>query len=172
MSPVRQAVLQLVMGLAPVTVAQLEKRMGLERHALYYHLRVLEKCGLIAKHKDDKRRTTYSSLAGDLLFTTNAGPEWKEIARAASHASQRRLMKRMDEALQGEPAPKGSPRKNLGGFITLFLDDEGRGELIEILDRMWDEILAIQHEARPKDKPYFFGFGFAPESYSKDSKDE
>ncbi|MCP4771063.1 MAG: helix-turn-helix transcriptional regulator, partial [Planctomycetes bacterium] len=43
----------LVTILAPVAPKPLQEHMGLERHALYYHLKILEDCGLVTKKQKE-----------------------------------------------------------------------------------------------------------------------
>ncbi len=166
-SPVRQTIWQLITILQPVAAADLQKHMGLERHALYYHLRTLEKCGLVTKIKGEGRTVTYRTEERDIFIGTHDTPEWKKISRSIVAGSLRRLASRLDKALCEEDPPQG-PRRYSTGFITLFLNDEGRQLVRDRLDELWDDLVRLQHAPAEDEKPYFLAFGLAPESYGQD----
>lgn len=166
-SPVRQTIWHLVTILQPVAPRELQDRMGLERHALYYHLRLLEECGLVTKAVGEGGTTSYTTKAEDIFLSQQDSPEWREMRSKIALTSMRRLTTRLDGALR-EDDPEEGPRRYLSGFLTLFLDDQGRQELRERLDQLWDDLVEMQHAPKDGEKPYFLGFGFAPESYGHD----
>lgn len=166
-SPVRQTIWHLVTILQPVAPRELQDRMGLERHALYYHLRLLEECGLVTKATADGGTTNYTTKTEDIFFGQQDSPEWREMRSKIALTSLRRLTTRLDCALR-EDDPEEGPRRYLSGFLTLFLDDEGRQVLRDRLDELWEDLVELQHAPKDGEKPYFLGFGFAPESYGHD----
>lgn len=166
-SPVRQTIWHLVTILQPVAPHTLQKHMGLERHALYYHLRILEKCGLVTKTRQSGTAVTYHTEAEDIFINQTNDKEWRDVARQVSMTSLRRLGARLETAMD-QDLPEDGSRRYLSGFITLFLDDEGRQKLRDRLNEIWGELVEIQHVPKEGEKPYFLGFGFAPESYGHD----
>lgn len=153
--------------LQPVSSVHLQKLMGLERHALYYHLKVLEDCELIAKEKGEGRKVTYTTFAEDIVIGPHDDPDWQRVSRRIVRTSMRRIANRLDAVLQ-TPPPEDAPAKFRTGSMTLFLNDQGRQVLRDRLDRLWDELEEFQEVPKEDEKPYYFVFGFAPESYGQD----
>ncbi|MGB0952040.1 MAG: helix-turn-helix domain-containing protein [Planctomycetota bacterium] len=166
-SPVRQTIWQLISILQPVAPRELQDRMGLERHALYYHLRLLEECELVTKSVEDGGTTSYTTKTEAIIFGQQDSPEWREMRSKIALTSLRRLTTRLDGALR-EDDPTDGPRRHFSGFLTLFLNDEGRQLLRDRLNQLWEDLVAMQHAPKKDEKPYFLGFGFAPESYGHD----
>lgn len=166
-SPIRQACWNLITLLQPVPASQLQKLLGLERHALYYHLKVLEECGLITKSADDDLGVIYETFAEDIVIGQRDSPEWQKVLTDIVRTSMRRLNNRLESALQ-EPEPEEGTRKYLTGSMTLFLNDEGRQVLRNRLDQLWDDLEEFQQIPEEDEKPYYFAFGFAPESYGQE----
>jgi predicted transcriptional regulator len=166
-SPVRQTIWHLVTILQPVAPHTLQKHMGLERHALYYHLRLLEQCGLVTKTRDSGTSVSYKTEAKDTFIDPSVIEEWREVSTSITVTSLRRLSARLETAI-GEAPPEEGSRRHQSGFMTLFLDDEGRQKLRDKLNEFWDELVEMQHVPEEGEKPYFLGFGFAPESYGHD----
>ena len=79
-------------------------------------------------------------------------------------SSMRRLTNRLAGAVK-DHSPEDDVRKYLTGSMTLFLNDEGRKVLRNRLDQMWDDLEEFQQVPEDDEKPYYFAFGFAPESY-------
>lgn len=166
-SPVRQTIWHLVTILAPVAPHTLQKHMGLERHALYYHLRILEKCGLVTKTKQSGTAVTYHTDAEEIFIDQRDDEEWRDVSKMVSMTALRRLGTRLETAMGDDLPANGSPRY-LSGFLTLFLDDEGRQKVRDRLNEFWEELVELQHVPEEGEKPYFLGFGIAPESYGHD----
>jgi predicted transcriptional regulator len=166
-SPVRQTVWHLITILAPVSPKSLQEHMGLERHALYYHLRILEECSLVTKAQSENGGVTYITETEDIFLDQQENEEWQAVRRQIAMTGLRRLMGRLDTAMDEED-PKEAPRKYLTGFMTLFLNDQSRQLLRDRLDELWDDLVELQHPPKEGEKPYFLAFGFAPESYGQD----
>ena len=141
--------------------------MGLERHALYYHLKILEDCGLVTKTLLEGGGVTYLTESEDIFLDQQENEEWQAVRRQIAMTGFRRLMGRLDSALD-EADPMDAPRKYLTGFMTLFLNDQSRQLLRDRLDELWDDLVELQHPPQDGEKPYFMAFGFAPESYGQD----
>lgn len=141
--------------------------MGLERHALYYHLKILEDCGLVTKKQKENGAVTYITESEDIFLDQQDNEEWQAVRRQIAMTGLRRLMGRIDTALDEED-PMDATRKYLTGFMTLFLNEESRALLRERLDTLWDDLVELQHPPQNGEKPYFLAFGFAPESYGQD----
>ncbi|MCP4861920.1 MAG: winged helix-turn-helix transcriptional regulator [Planctomycetes bacterium] len=145
----------------------LQEHMGLERHALYYHLKILEDCGLVTKKQKENGAVTYITESEDIFLDQQDNEEWQAVRRQIAMTGLRRLMGRIDTALDEED-PMDATRKYLTGFMTLFLNEESRALLRERLDTLWDDLVELQHPPQNGEKPYFLAFGFAPESYGQD----
>lgn len=166
-SAIRQTVWNLITLLQPVAASDLQKLMGLERHALYYHLRVLEDCALISKKQDEQHAVTYETFAEDILIQPSDSPEWQEVLSDMVRSSMRRLSNRLESSIK-EASPEPENRKYLTGSMTLFLNDKGRQLLRNRLNQLWDDLEEFQDVPKEDEKPYYFAFGFAPESYGQD----
>lgn len=167
-SPVRQTIWHLVTLLEPVAPHTLQKHMGLERHALYYHLRLLEKCGLITKIRENGTSVAYKTEANEPFLQHSGDEDFQAVSQLVAMTCMRRLQARLESAMAAIPAPGNENIRYLSGFITLFLDEEGRQELRKRLNEVFDELLESRHVPKEGEKPYFFGYGFAPESYGHD----
>jgi len=153
--------------LQPVAPHTLQKHMGLERHALYYHLRLLEKCGLLTKTRENGTSVSYQAEAEDVVPDQFRDEKWREISTSVAMTGLRRLSCRLETAMGEAPPEDGNPR-SLSGFLTLFLDEGGRQKVRSKLEEVWQELAELQHVPEEGEKPYFLGFGFAPESYGHD----
>ena len=166
-SPVRQTVWHLVTILAPVTPKALQEHMGLERHALYYHLRILEECELVTKVSPEGGGVAYITEAEDIFLDQQDNEEWQAVRRQIALTGFRRLSNRLETALN-EGDDSESTRKYLSGFMTLFLTEASRKLLHERLDTLWEDLVKLQDLPKDGAKPYFLAFGFAPESYGQE----
>ncbi|MFK5955987.1 MAG: hypothetical protein QM477_06025 [Planctomycetota bacterium] len=166
-SAIRQTVWNLITLLQPVAARDLQKLMGLERHALYYHLRVLEECELISKKQDNQHAVTYETFAEDILIQPSDSPEWQEVLTDVVRSSMRRLSNRLESSIK-QTGAQVENRKYLSGSMTLFLNDQGRQLLRNRLNQLWDDLEEFQDVPKKDEKPYYFAFGFAPESYGQD----
>ncbi len=166
-SAIRQAAWNLITLLQPVKLAALENYMGLERHALHYHLRILEDCGLVTREKAENGEVTYSTYAEDIFVGPDSDPEWQEVRVEIARAAVRRLGNRIEAGIMN-PTPGDAPRKYRLGTMTLFLNEEGRQKLVNLLDQLWIDLEDFQSVPKADEKPYFFAYGFAAESYGHD----
>lgn len=113
-SPVRHQMVRLMCVLGECTVRELAERLGRSPESLYYHVRALERVGLIVL---TRRRSTAGKpealyhLAGEYLFTdpTQTDPEYLS-AMQRSVSSLLRLADRQLHAALETQKEQGTPR--------------------------------------------------------------
>jgi DNA-binding transcriptional ArsR family regulator len=148
-SPVRRDILDTVAALGALSVADLARRLGRPADRLYYHVRLLERVGLLGRSP-----SVAASGRDEDLFDVPARPIY--IQYELGNARHRSAMRAMVGALlrqasteftaayvPGEAVVNGPERDLWAGRVTGVLDRSARRRVVELVD----ELVAIFQSA-------------------------
>jgi DNA-binding transcriptional ArsR family regulator len=149
-SPVRAAVIDVLEVVGPATIVQLAAALGYPPDGLYYHLRVLEKIGLVVRTKPDRdARAARFDLPGrpaTLRYRLDDRQQGRAMAKVVA-TMVRSAERSFRRAFAPGLAEVNGPHRNLrAGRRTAWLTP---GEL-RVLNRYVEHIHALFARGRPQ----------------------
>ena len=160
-SATRQEIVDVLGGAGASSVAQLAELMGRRPDALYFHLRLLERVGLVVACPEEQGDTGVRyRLPASGVTLDYAGSSRRELARVVRLAlklSQREFER---ECLSGADPGTGASRRFWGGRVVGWVDDAGLARVNELLA----ELHCTLRAGRPGGdrRPVSLGFLLAP----------
>jgi DNA-binding transcriptional ArsR family regulator len=156
-SPVRQEIVDALQALGPATVANLAVELGRPADALYYHLKVLLRVGLLREtgvREDGARPETIYDLPGrPVRMRYDADPRVRRAIQRTVASVLRLAERDFAAALERAKFRGGRPTRPLvGGRFKAWLDDAQIARLQELLEEIED--LMVRGTRAPDAKPY------------------
>jgi predicted transcriptional regulator len=153
----RQEIVDVLSRMGTVTVAELAATLGRPADALYYHLRVLVRVGLVVAEKSDKKRgrpeTTFRTIAPELHLEYSSTDRSRVRSTSAIVSSMLRLgIRDFRRSLAAGTAQLAGPRRELWalratGWLTPDDVQQVNGKMQGLRDAVW----------KPKGKGRLYG---------------
>lgn len=142
-SPERQAIVQTLVGRRPMSVREIGEAVGRLPVSLYYHLRALERVGLIVRagRREAERgeETLYRLPADEITIRPSArGRAEIEAMRKIGAGAFRRAQRLHDAMVREAPARQASKREHLLAQRTVKLDAQGLEHVNGLLRELTD----------------------------------
>lgn len=146
-SPERQELVQSLLGRPPMSVRELGELLGRLPVSLYYHLRALEKIGLVVRSGSRAagrgEETLYALPAGEITIRPDArGAREVGAMRRIGAGAFRRALRLHDAMVAEEPSPERRRREHMLAQRTVKLDARGlervNRKLYELADLLQD----------------------------------
>lgn len=157
-SATRQEIVDVLSSAGPCTVATLADLLGRRPDALYFHLRALERVGLVRQKMD----RTGSSKAGVVFelpavvrLDYDAAPR-ADLARVVRHALKLSLREFERECLSGRPIGDGSARHLWGGRVMGWVSAPDLARINSLIN----ELHEILRSGRPGEDRRAISLGF------------
>jgi predicted ArsR family transcriptional regulator len=131
----RQVLLNVLSSMRTVSIADLATALGKPADSLYYHVRILQKVGLVledgTRELAGRNERLYRAVASDLRLTYNPGPKGNAEAITPIVDSMLRLTSRDFEAAFTNPSTvvEGRQRQLWAARTTGWLTDQQVAEL-------------------------------------------
>ena len=146
-SPVRQEMLGHFCAREALSIAELAKLMGRPATALYYHVGLLERSGVlrrVGERPSGKRmETLFAAAAGEFEMPGIDAPDPDAAVRAVRTALRMGLRDFRD-GLHSPTARDDGPTRNL---LAFRMQGRLRGDQLERVNALIDELLAVVGEA-------------------------
>ena len=152
-SPVRIELIETLIRLGAASVAELAERMGRAPDSLYYHVRLLERVGVLRvverRRSGANREAVYACVAERVELDCDPESEASVHAEEQSLGALLRLTERTySRALRGgRVRAKGAARDLQAHRVRATLDAAGRRELNRRLDELLDFLRAANRRA-------------------------
>ena len=152
-SPLRQDIVLVLESVGPSSVAEIAERLGRSTHSLYYHVRQLERAGLVRTHevRSTGRRdeTVYALVSKGLVIDQRQRSQpfleaLGEMYSAALRRAERGLMRTLEEDLLRPPE---EPRRS--GVVTVNARLTPRGQKL-LKQRLLELAETIEAEDDPR----------------------
>ncbi len=154
-SPLRLELLGLFIDRKPLSVAEIAERMGRSATGIHYHVRVLEKAGLLRcvgqKRSARRPEALYKPVADVFKMQQERGGASDDAVKALSMAF--RMAERDMRAAMSDPGTKSlGPYRNIfGGRIHCRLSKKDLAELNRLL-REIEKLLSAVHKSHEPSK--------------------
>ncbi len=149
-SPDRQEIVQTLLGRPPMSVRDLGELLGRLPVSLYYHLRALERAGLVVRAGDRGagrgKETLYGLPAGEIAIQPERRGR-REVAalRKIGAGAFRQAMRLHDAMVAEEPSPRLLRREHLLAQRTVRLDARG----LEQVNRRLRDLADLLQDLEP-----------------------
>ncbi len=167
-SATRQEIVDALASAGPCTVARLADLLGRRPDALYFHLRALERVGLVLVKSEEKNghhtAVVYAIPGSAVRLDYEAGPR-PDLARIVRHALRLSLREFERECLAKRPIGEGPARRLWGGRVMGWVTDAQLARINALLH----ELHSILREARPGEGRQAMSLGFllAPSGFGE-----
>lgn len=154
----RQEIVDVLTSSGPVTVAELGRLMGRRPDALYFHLKVLERAGLVerrAADADGARATAVFAVPAAILLDYQSGSR-RELARVVRHALRLALREFEHECLAERPVGSRRRRCLWGGRVMGWLTPPE----LECVNTLLRELHEVLRAGRPGPGRQAMALGF------------
>ena len=146
-SPVRQEMLGHFCARQALSIAELARLMGRPATALYYHVSLLERSGILARvgeRPSGKRmETLFAAAAGKFEMPGIDATDPEDAVRAIRTAS-RMSLRDFRAGLQSQTARDDGPTRNL---LAFRMQGRVRRDQLERVNALLDELLAVVADA-------------------------
>jgi len=156
-SPERQEIVQALVGRSPMSVREIGEALGRLPVSIYYHLRALERVGLIvrvgerAAERGDE--ALYAVPGGEISIRPDArGPREVEALRKIGAGMFRRAQRLHDAIVPETPARQPLRREHMLAQRTVRLDAEGLKRMNTLLRELADQL----QNAPPADRGAYY----------------
>lgn len=150
-SPRRHEIGDHLAASGPMSIKELARQIGAQPSALYHHIELMKKAGLVvvSGHRvaNRKRETLYATPARRMrLIRALADPANREIFRDIVGALTRQMHRDFERGLQSERQEVFGPERNLGFFRLVSTPD---AETLEKINHHLAEIAELMWQSRP-----------------------
>ena len=161
-SPVRLAVIDALEAVGPCSVSELGRVIGTRPDALYYHLRILEKQGLLKQVTENAASDTYDVTSRPLALAYEPGDRKNRDAVVRVAGAMLRGAQRMFEAAFRPPVRVRGPERELwAAQRTARLTKKQLRRVNELLGEVLD-VLAEARDGREGEDLYSVTFVLSP----------
>lgn len=168
-SATRQEIVDVLSSAGPCTVAQLADLLGRRPDALYFHLRTLERVGLVRQSAESQAGAgvTYELPGPAVRLDYDATPR-PDLARVVRHALKLSLREFERECLAKRPIGEGASRILWGGRVMGWVNDQ---ELAQV-NALIEELHSVLRKGRPgaNRRAISLGFLLAPSGQGERSR--
>lgn len=170
-SATRQEIVDVLSSAGPCTVSKLADLLGRRPDALYFHLRSLERVGLVRQNAEPGAQSgagvVYELPGSAVRLDYNAAPR-SDLARVVRHALKLSIREFERECLADRPIGAGAGRVLWGGRVMGWVNDK---ELAQI-NSLIESLHAILRKGRPGSDRRAFSLGFllAPSGFGERSR--
>lgn len=154
-SATRQEIVDVLASSGPVTIARLAELLGRRPDALYFHVRALQRAGLVVEPSADDRGAAVFALAGPIRLDYQSGPR-RDIARVVRLAVRLAQREFERECLAGRPIGSGGRRILWGGRVMGWVAPR---ELARV-NALLAELHAVLRRGRPGPRRQAISLGF------------
>lgn len=165
-SPMRLAIVDALEGAGPCSVAELAAVIGARPDGLYYHLRILKRCGLIVMDESVSpagREQVVVDVPGrpiQLKYVPRRRSNVASVTRVVA-VILRASLRNFREAFSSAPVVAGPRRELWAGHRIARLTPEHLEMLNRLLHRLI-ELLGEEREERANSRLYSFTFVLSP----------
>ena len=154
----RQEIVDVLMSSGPVTVAELGRLLGRRPDALYFHLNVLVRAGLVvqrAAEADGGRATAVFAVPAAIQLDYRSGSR-RELARVVRHALRLAQREFEHECLAERPVGRKGRRRLWGGRVMGWVTPSE----LERVNTLLRELHEVLRSGRPGPGRQAMAFGF------------
>jgi len=170
-SATRQEIVDVLSSAGPCTVSQLADLLGRRPDALYFHLRSLERVGLVCQKavpdSEASGGVVYELPGSEVRLDYDAAPR-ADLARVVRHALKLSIREFERECLAGRSIGAGAERVLWGGRVMGWVNAK---ELAQI-NSLIESLHAILRKGRPgaDRRAISLGFLLAPSGFGERSR--
>jgi DNA-binding transcriptional ArsR family regulator len=166
-SPVRLAVIDTLEDMGPLSVAALARTIGVKADALYYHLRILEKRGLVRRVSSaDATEAVFALAAGPLILAYDAkDARNRDAVTRVAGAMVRGALRAFRTAFSGRARVTGKRRELWAAQQTARLSAAELEEVNRHLRALLETFAAARH---PDSEERLYALTFVLSPYGKD----
>ncbi|MBS0189688.1 MAG: helix-turn-helix domain-containing protein [Phycisphaerales bacterium] len=162
-SATRQEIVDAITSAGPCTVARLAQLLGRRPDGLYFHVRALERVGLVRSDSESgqgRRAAAVYRLPGPAVKLDYQSTPRKDLCRVVRHALKLSLREFERECLSGRDPGRGASRHLWGGRLMGWVDASQLARVNTLLE----ELHAVLRAGRPGPgrKAVSLGFLLAP----------
>jgi DNA-binding transcriptional ArsR family regulator len=154
----RQEIVDVLTSSGPATVAQLGRLLGRRPDALYFHLKVLERAGLVVRREPDTgsgRATAVFAVPVLIRLDYRRGSR-RELARVVRHAVRLSQREFEHECVAGRPVGSGRRRRLWGGRVMGWV----AARELERVNALLHELHEVLRSGRPGPGRQAMALGF------------
>lgn len=165
-SPLRQAILDWIVANGPATVAELGDRFGRAPDRLYYHVKLLQRAGLLVADEDlaaNGRREARFDVAGrPMTMSYGAGSTHRRAVTRVVDAILREARKDFArEVRRGAAVTEGPRREVWGGRVEGLLSPADLDEVNQLLGRL-AEVMQRPRRTGQRGRPFQVSWVLSP----------
>ncbi|MBX3379245.1 MAG: helix-turn-helix transcriptional regulator [Phycisphaeraceae bacterium] len=170
-SATRQEIVDALSSAGPCTVAKLADLLGRRPDALYFHVRALQRVGLVRQqpqpNNEKKVGVVYELPSSVVRLDYDAAPR-ADLVRVVRHALKLSLREFERECLAIRPVGAGGKRRLWGGRVMGWVTEQ---ELARI-NSLIEELHSVLRKGRPGADRRAFSLGFllAPSGFGERSR--
>jgi DNA-binding transcriptional ArsR family regulator len=170
-SATRQEIVDALSSAGPCSVVRLATLLGRRPDALYFHLRALERVGLVRQQPEpgsDGNGGAIYELPGSAVRLDYAAAPRADLARVVRHALKLSLREFERECLAERPIGQGGGRTLWGGRVMGWVN---KAELARI-NALIEELHSVLRKGRPgpNRRAISLGFLLAPSGFGERSR--